>query len=406
MTALTTDVRHTIAIIGGGLAGASLALLLVQQLPTHRALLLEQHALPCDASLPVLPSFDARSTALSYSTRDTLHHLGVWDALQALSAPIVSVHVSEQHRPTGLLMQAAELALPALGYVLENRHLGHVLLHALRQHPRIHCVDNTHIQQLHFTADAVHLHTDHTAYAAALAVIADGSHSALRQRLGIACDETPYHQSAVIANVETEKPHNGMAYERFTRTGPVALLPLPAIGTRHRAALIWTVPQEEVHTVLSLSDTDFLLRVQERFGDRCGRLLAMGERHSYPLVLRQAREQVRSRMVLLGNAAHSLHPVAGQGFNLILRDCVALTDTLVAANQQGQHAGELSVLQRYLQQQRWDQQKTIRASDALPRLFGTTALPHTVLRTAVLLGLDFLPGLRPRFAREATGLPS
>lgn len=406
MTTPAPDAHRCIAIVGGGLAGASLALLLATHLPTHHIRLLEQHVLPTGTAPPTLPSFDARSTALSCSTRDILHSLGLWDTLAPHAATILSVHVSEQHRPAGLLMQAHELSLPALGYVLENRHLGHVLLHALQQHPRITCHDHTHTQQLRYTADAVQLLTDHGEYAATLAVIADGSDSALRQRLGIACDDTPYHQCAIIANVETEKPHGGIAYERFTRHGPVALLPLPMVDARHRAALIWTVPEEEADAMLTLPDDDFLARVQERFGDRCGRLRAVGARHSYPLVLRQAREQVRTRTVLLGNAAHSLHPVAGQGFNLILRDCAALVDVLATATQQGHHVGELAVLQRYLQQQQWDQQKTITASDVLPRLFSNSALPHTALRTAALLGLDFLPGLRARFAREATGLPT
>jgi 2-polyprenyl-6-methoxyphenol 4-hydroxylase len=397
---------HTVAIVGGGMAGASLALLLAARLPEHHILLIERHTLTPDLAQLALPSFDARATALACSTRDILHGLGLWETLQAHAEPILAVHVSEKNRPAGMLMRADEMQLPALGYVVENRHLGQALLQALQQHPRIRCLDNTHTQQLQFTPDHAVLHTDGGNIEAALVVVADGGESGLRQTLGIACTEEPYAQCALIANVVPEKPHQGVAYERFTDTGPVALLPLQSVGSQARAALVWTIPEADADTLLALPEDAFLLRVQERFGERVGKLCAAGARYTYPLILRQAREQVRSRVVLLGNAAHSLHPVAGQGFNLILRDCLALADTLSDAAQHGRDIGALPVLQHYVQHQHWDQQKTIAASDLLPRLFSSRTLPHTMLRTAALLGLDFLPGLRTRFAREATGLPT
>ncbi len=409
---LPADIKiaTTIAIVGGGMAGASLALLLANRLPRFHIVLIEKNALHAASTEQLsLPSFDARSTALSCSTRDILRSIGVWNALEPSLEPIQSVHVSERHRAPGILMRADTVDQPALGYVVENRHLGQHLLSALRQNPAITCLDETSIERVQFTADAAllsHQERTHPAWTlpVALAVIADGSQSALRKQLGIAVDETPYDQHAIIANVVTENPHAGVAYERFTDTGPIALLPLKTIMGAHRAALVWTLPDAEADTVLAMSDTDFLARIMERFGDRCGKLLAVGARHSYPLALAQAREQVRTRLVLLGNAAHSLHPVAGQGFNLILRDCLALTDTLVQAVNTQRDIGELGVLQHYWDTQHWDQQKTITASDWLPRLFSSRDAPHKALRTAALLGLDFLPGLREWFAREATGV--
>ena len=395
----------TIAIVGGGMAGASLALLLAHQLPDYRILLIEKNALHTAAPEQLaLPSFDARSTALSCSTRDILQAIGIWDALQPSLEPIRAVHVSERQRAAGMLMRADDVALPALGYVVENRHLGQQLLHAIAQQPAITCLAQTSIERLHFTADTAVLSTATEMHEVALAVIADGSQSLLRQQLGIAVDEMPYYQRAIIANVVTEKPHSGIAYERFTDTGPIALLPLQMVNNQHRAALVWTLPDADAETVLTLDDDAFMARVMERFGNRCGRLLAVGARNTYPLVLAQAREQVRTRVVLLGNAAHSLHPVAGQGFNLILRDCQALANTLTQAAHDQRDVGSLSVLQRYLQQQQWDQHKTITASDWLPKLFTSRHTPQKALRTAALLGLDFLPGLREWFAREATGI--
>lgn len=399
-----------VAIVGGGMAGAALALLLAQRLPTLSIAVVEQHALPVHASEQLsLPSFDARSTALSFSTRKMLDEMQVWQAFQHSVQAILQVHVSERQRPLGVLMRAEETGLPALGYVIENRVLGQVLLHAVRQQTRITLHDNTQVHALALHADAAQLTMQTGSEAenslrAKLVVVADGAQSRLRQQLGIAVDEQPYEQHALIANVVTELPHAAVAYERFTQDGPIALLPLLDCENKHRAALIWTLPDKHIEEIIQLPEAEFLQRVQEQLGNRCGRLLAVGARHSYPLSLVQAREQVRSRIVLMGSAAHHLHPVAGQGFNLIMRDCLALVETLAVATAHQRDIGTLAVLQHYLQQQQWDQQKTVTASDWLPRLFSNRHVPHTMLRSAALLGLDFLPGMREWFAREATGL--
>jgi 2-polyprenyl-6-methoxyphenol 4-hydroxylase len=385
-------------------------LLLAQRLPTLSIAVVEQHALPVHASeqLP-LPSFDARATALSFSTRKMLDEVQVWQALQHSAQAILQVHVSERQRALGVLMRAEETGLPALGYVIENRVLGQVLLQAVRQQTQIALHDSTQVHALALHADAAQL-TMQTGSGAEnilrtkLVVVADGAQSRLRQQLGIAVDEQPYEQHALVANVVTELPHAAVAYERFTQDGPIALLPLLDCENKHRAALIWTLPDKQIDEVMQLSEAEFLQRVQAQLGNRCGRLLAVGARHSYPLSLVQAREQVRSRIVLMGSAAHHLHPVAGQGFNLIMRDCLVLVETLATATAHQRDIGALAVLQQYLAQQQWDQQKTVTASDWLPRLFSNRHVPHTMLRSAALLGLDFLPGMREWFAREATGL--
>lgn len=400
--------RVDVAIVGGGMAGAGLALLLAHKLPTLSIALIEQFPLhvASDEQLAV-PSFDARSTALAGSTQKILATLGLWLRLSAQVEPILQVHVSERSRPAGMLMRAEDSGLPALGYVIENRLLGNVLLQAVLQQSQIRTLSPAQVSGLSLSASCATLAIDHDQTQlldASLVVIADGAHSVLRQQLGIAADTTPYDQHALVVNVETELPHGGIAYERFTDTGPVALLPLPDYEGRHRAALVWTVPDSEIDGVMALSSAEFLLRVRQRFGDRCGRLLAVGTRHCYPLSLIQAREQMRSRVVLIGNAAHQLHPVAGQGFNLILRDCEALVETLIPVVATNGDVGDIAVLQQYFNQQAWDQQKTVTVSDWLPRLFGSRDRSQRLLRSAALLGLDFLPGMRAWFAREATGL--
>ena len=397
-----------VAIVGGGMAGAGLALLLAKKIPELTIVLIEQHPLQVvTAEQLAIPSFDARSTALSCSTQKILESLSVWSQLKSHAEPILQVHVSERTRPLGLLMRAEDTEVPALGYVIENRWLGNILLKALlSQQERIRTLSPAHVEKITMSASGAMLAIkadQDLLLNAKLVVVADGAQSTLRQQLGIGSDNTPYDQHALVANVVTELPHDGVAYERFTETGPVALLPLPD-EKKKRAALIWTLPDNEINEVMHLPDEEFLLRVQQHIGGRCGKLLAVGARYCYPLSLVQAREQVRSRVVLMGSAAHHLHPVAGQGFNLIMRDCLALVETLKSVVVNGGDVGDLSALQQYLGKQQWDQQKTVVASDWLPRLFSNRDRPQILLRSAALMGLDFLPGLREWFAREATGL--
>lgn len=398
-----------IAIVGGGMAGAGLALLMAQQLPDLSIALVEQHPMQvASAAQLAVPSFDARSTALACSTQQILENLGLWQFLQQEAEPILQVHVSERNRPLGMLMRAEETGLPALGYVIENRLLGNVLLQSvLSHHENIRTFSPAQVGSIKMSERCATLaiSSDEQFFLdAKLVVIADGAQSALRQQLGIAADNTPYDQHALVANLVMELPHRGVAYERFTETGPVALLPLQDYEKDHRAALIWTVPDSEVNEVMELPAAEFLMRVQQKIGTRCGKLLSVGARYCYPLALIQAREQVRSRVVLMGSAAHHLHPVAGQGFNLIMRDCLALVETLKPIAMRGGDVGDIAVLQQYVARQQWDQQKTVTASDWLPRLFSNRDRPQMLLRSAAMLGLDFLPGVREWFAREATGV--
>jgi ubiquinone biosynthesis UbiH/UbiF/VisC/COQ6 family hydroxylase len=235
-------------------------------------------------------------------------------------------------------------------------------------------------------------------------VIADGSESSLREQLGIAVDRKSYHQAAVIANITTTAFHQHIAYERFTDSGPMALLPLQDFADEHRCALVWTISENFADEVKQMDDITFLQQVQQRFGTRLGFFTKAGKRTIYPLALHMAREQVRSHLVLMGNAAHSMHPVAGQGFNLSLRDSAALVETLQTAVANLESIGSLSVLQRYLDRQLWDQEKTINASHLLTLLFSTSETSAAFTRNTGLLGLNFLPGIKQWFAKHAMGI--
>jgi 2-octaprenyl-6-methoxyphenol hydroxylase len=240
---------------------------------------------------------------------------------------------------------------------------------------------------------------------AALLVVADGASSGLRERLGVTVSEKPYGQHAMVANVASREPHQGCAFERFTAEGPVAMLPLLGVtGAANRSALVWTVSPEEGEQLLSCPDMEFLQVLQGRFGYRLGRLEQVGERHSYPLSLVQSDEQVRQGVVVMGNAAHALHPVAGQGYNLALRDVAELSKALVGAIAAGVPCGDLAHLQRYQQRQQADQLRTIEMSDRLPSLFMVADPLVGLARDLALSGLDIFPALKRGFAHYAAGV--
>jgi 2-octaprenyl-6-methoxyphenol hydroxylase len=235
-------------------------------------------------------------------------------------------------------------------------------------------------------------------------VIADGAHSRLAGSIGVAYRQTDYHHQAIIANLCTAKPHHGRAFERFTDQGPMALLPLPAVAGQSRSALVWTMPVELATPIGALDDAQFLAQLQERFGYRLGAFTRLGERHNYPLKLVEATEQVRTGVAIMGNAAHFLHPVAGQGFNLALRDVAHLVDVLQMARKSGRQPGELAVLKSYQQAQAMDQRNTTLFSDRVSELFSWSQPLVAVARDVGLSAMDVVLPAKSWFLRQAAGL--
>jgi 2-octaprenyl-6-methoxyphenol hydroxylase len=387
--------RVDLAIIGGGLVGASLALALQGEAKVRgwRISLIEPFA-PGEG---YQPSYDARSTALSYGTRLIYQRLGLWQAIAERAEPIRHIHVSDRGRFAAARLSAAEEGVPALGYVVENAWLGQCLWQALDQQvvswrspaqvTRLDALENGY----RLTLD------DESSLECDLAILADGGRSGLREQLGIGVSHRPYGQSALIANISPQDDHQGLAFERFTEDGPMAMLPL----ADKRCALVWTRPTADAERLLRLDEASFLDELQQAFGYRLGALRQVGARHLYPLTLTEAEEQVRSHLVVLGNAAHSLHPIAGQGYNLSLRDTLALAETLLASSAP---LGDLATLQGYLQRQRVDQQLTVGFSDQVTRLFSSGQPLLAAGRGLGLLGLDLLPPAKRWFARQAMGL--
>ncbi len=396
-----------IAIIGGGMVGTSLANMLAVSQPQLRIALIEAQPFARADEIHYQASFDARSTALSYGTAKILRELGLWGTLQRHITPIAQVHVSDRGHFLGGLIDAAANNLDAVGYVVENAWLGKVLLGHLQAQETIQCFAPAKVVQLipqensarlQVQADGQEFFID-----AALAVVADGGDSAVRRNLGIATQVREYGQTAIITNVEFSEPHAGVAYERFTDQGPIALLPLGESICAQQSALVWTLPTDQAEKILQASEEDFLSQLQARFGFRVGKLTRVARRYAYPLQLLLAEEQIRSHVVLLGNAAHFLHPVAGQGFNLALRDCACLVETLRGAIANKLSPGDLSVLQTYLDRQAFDQQLTIEFSDKLVRLFSNDHLPLIALRHLGLFSLEYFPLLKDQFIAQTMG---
>ncbi|MEC9254661.1 MAG: 2-octaprenyl-6-methoxyphenyl hydroxylase, partial [Pseudomonadota bacterium] len=347
------------------------------------------------------PSFDGRATALSWGTRQILEELDIWNSIAPYACSIDHIQVSDEGRFGQAQLHANEQNTEALGYIIENHRLGQGLLAGLNDSDKLHVMAPNCAETVCMTAEGAELKLDdgHT-LTTKLLIMADGGRSPLPRQLGIEQSRKDYGAQALVTQVKCDKPHDHWAYERFSSDGPIAFLPL----NKDEYAVVWTLSDDEVDDVLALADDALIERLQARIGYRVGKISAIGERLTYPLALVKSSEQVRRSLVLLGNAAHSLHPVAGQGFNLTLRDAAALAEHLNRAAMQGQDVGSLEVLEAYLQQQSADQRNTITASDLLPQIFGSKVPAVAFLRDAGLLTMAAAPVARRLFARHAMGL--
>ncbi|HJS21247.1 MAG TPA: 2-octaprenyl-6-methoxyphenyl hydroxylase [Steroidobacteraceae bacterium] len=396
-----------VAIVGGGMVGASLAAALT---PLRlRVALIESVPLQSQAQ----PSFDERTTALSNGSRRILTSMGVWDAVAPEAAPIRRIHVSDQGRFGFARIDAAEEGVAALGFVLPNRVLGAALWERLTRDPAIEILCPARVEEVTAGTEAVALRAStgelSRTLSARLLVAADGANSTIRKALGIEASSWDYEQTAIITNVATRKFHDHVAYERFTATGPLAVLPL-ADG---RCTVVWTLAPEAAQATMQLDDATFLARLQERFGFRLGRFTRVGRRHAYPLALTRAQERVGSRVVIIGNAAQGLHPIAGQGFNLGLRDVATLAEVIADSRAT---LGEGSMLERYDEWRRTDRRGVIAFTDGLVRLFGNPLGSVKVARDLGMLLFDVLPpaksalsalsmGVTGKLPRLARGVP-
>jgi len=410
------DKDFDIIIVGGGLAGASLACALggselrvavIEAVPFGTPAQ-PSHAVPGGINVAgggMPGAGDGRTVALNYGSRRIFAALGLWERIAALGAcPIERIHISDRGRFGFTRLEAASMGVEALGYVVETRVLGQALQQALQGFANVRLIAPARLQQLTITEDSATVTLDAESglgpLTARLVVGADGVHSAVRAAAGIGAETADYHQTAIVTTITPERPHGCTAYERFTASGPLALLP----KTENRMAVVWSAHSKDADGLMALSDAEFLQGLQARFGNRLGRLAKLGKRQAYPLALTHAADHVRPRLALVGNAAHTVHPVAGQGFNLGLRDVAALAELLVQAARAGGDIGALSVLNEFAAWRQPDDRAVMRFTNGLVRTFSNDFTPLALARGLGLTLVDLAPPLKRALLRRTMGL--
>jgi 2-octaprenyl-6-methoxyphenol hydroxylase len=400
-----TDGSCQVAIAGGGLVGTSLALALAH---AHIPVALVEAS---ESQRRDDTGYGSRPIALSQGSRRIFDALGVWNSIRASVTPISRIHVSDRGHFGFARLCAEDFSIDALGYVIAAAELGQALDSALASAPAVRVLRPAIVTDVERDrAPSVRLsvaassdtpeHETHSRLEAPLMVLCDGGRSPLRERLGISVDEREYHQSAVTARVETRSPHGGVAYERFTADGPLALLPMHG----NHCGLVWSVDAGTGERLSSLDDDAFLRALTEQFGLRLGGFISSGPRSHFPLSLVRATQVVGDRLAVIGNAANHLHPVAGQGLNLGLRDAAALAEIVTASIREGGDPGDPSVLARYAEWRHRDQRIVSRATDALVRLFSNRFAPLVVARGLGLLAFDVFAPAKRHFGSHAMGL--
>ncbi|EGR0246908.1 2-octaprenyl-6-methoxyphenyl hydroxylase [Vibrio parahaemolyticus] len=387
--------QYDVVIAGGAMAGATLALAIEH---------LSQGALrvavvePFKAQSDQHPGFDSRSIALSYGTVNLLRHLELWSAIEPFSTPIEHIHVSDRSHAGMTDITKHDVGVEALGYVVELADVGRVYQELLTHSTAIdlYCPDSAkHITR---TQENVTIElASGELLNAKLLVAADGAVSQCCQQIGLELSEHDFDQVAVIANIVTQEPHQGRAFERFTENGPVALLPM----SDNRMSLVWCLRPDEAQIVMELSESEFLERLQQDFGWRLGAMQKVGLRASYPLLLRHRKQNISHRFAIVGNAAQTLHPIAGQGFNLGIRDVVTLAEELV---KQGEDVGRYHGLIRFSQRREADRNETIWLTNSLVHVFSNDLLAMRIGRNTALAAMDNLSIFKQPLLRHTLGL--
>jgi 2-octaprenyl-6-methoxyphenol hydroxylase len=342
--------------------------------------------------------------ALSHGTMQILSAIGVWPEVTARDAtPIKSIHISDLGHSGFTRLRHTDAGVDALGYIVPARVLGQALM-ARMDNVEAEFICPGQVNGISYDEDCVSLtaqtNSGETTVRCGLVVLADGGRSPAREWLGIKTGSRDYGQTAILTTVTPERDHHNKAYERFTATGPLALL--PTSGNRY--AVVWTTTSSQAPELMGLSDSEFLASLQARFGYRAGNLRNLGERKAYPLSLVRVPKPIARRAVVIGNAAHTIHPVSGQGFNLGLRDVAVLAEVLHNAVRNGDDIGSITVLGPYADWRRDDTRATITFTDGLIRLFCNESPPLALLRGVGMVAVDIFPSLKRFLLRRTMGL--
>lgn len=386
-----------IVIAGGGMVGGSLAVAL-SALPLKIALV---EAYP--ANVTQQAGYDDRAIALSYGSSQILRGMGIWDLVAELANPIDSIHVSDRGHFGATRLSAKQQKVPALGYLIEARSYGQVLTDCLSQSD-VKVLQPSQIDSIESNDDALTVlaSSDRSVEKinTKLLIACDGENSAIRNMVDVSATTHDYQQVAVVANISTEMPHENKAFERFTEQGPIALLPM----SDNRCSLVWTLAADQFQTMLDLSDEDFLTALGDAFGYRLGRFTRVGKRSSFPLRLTKSDQLIASRVAIVGNAAHALHPVAGQGLNLALRDIADLAGQVADSLSRSEDIGSAKLLNAYAAMRDKDTTRTIQYTDSLVKIFSNDNFLVGHTRAVGLTAIDRLLPLRTLLAKQSMGL--
>ena len=395
MTRRKTDLRADVAIIGGGLAGGAMALALAKHGVSVVSIDRE------DPKTMMEAAFDGRCSAIALSAKNLLSRIGVWDEIAPEACPIEEIRVADGDSPLFLHYDHADVGGEPFGFMVENRVNRRGLNKAMKGVDGLVGRAPAEVESIDRRVGGATVRLgDRTVVRAGLLVGADGRRSKTRDDAGIKLTSWSYRQVGIVCTVKTEKPHNNIAHEHFLPAGPFAILPM----LDNRASLVWTEKESLGKTILGLSDEDFHRELMHRFGDFLGEVKIVGPRWAYPLNLQYAERATDRRLVLIGDAYHGMHPIAGQGLNMGLRDVAALAEILVETKRLGLDLGDSPVLARYERWRRFDNTVMLALTDALTRLFSNDIGPVRVARDIGLATVNKIPPLKRLFMRHAMGL--
>lgn len=402
----TSEIQKAdILVIGGGLAGGTLSLALAQNGFEVATVDREDLAGWTDRG------FDGRASAIALSSQRVLGGVGIWDLIEAETAPMLDIRISDGHSPLFLHYDHAELAAPGeapepFGYMVENRSIRTALTALVPKTKGLTYFAPNEVVKLERAKDGVkavlkdgtHIHAD-------LVVACEGRNSPTRDAAGIKLTKWDYKQAGIVCTVEHERSHDFCAQEHFLPSGPFAILPLPGTADKPgcRSSIVWTERADLWPIMMELDDDDFMEELELRFGDFLGEIAVVGPRFAYPLSLQYAETYIKERLALVADSAHGMHPIAGQGLNMGLRDVAALAEVLVEARRTGQDIGSLAVLEKYERWRRFDNDLMLGVTDALVKLFSNGIEPVMFARDVGMAAVNQLPDLKRFFMRHAMG---
>jgi 2-octaprenyl-6-methoxyphenol hydroxylase len=388
-----------ILIVGGGMAGCSLACALAGA--GFAVVVLDR----VDQSQQTTDEFDGRASAIAEAPKKMLDQIGMWRNLSQNFTPILDIRVADGSSPLFLHYDHEDVGEDAFGYMVENRHFRRAVFARLKELNNVTYLAPGELKSISYNPEGVTAElSDGRHIKAGLLVGADGRQSQIRQDAGIKLTSWSYHQTGIVLSVDHEIPHHNIAQEHFLPAGPFAILPLPGEdGQNNRSSIVWTEKDALVESIMALPEKEFAVEFNQRFGDFLGEVKFIGPRWTYPLTLQYAETSIAERMVLVGDASHGMHPIAGQGLNMGLRDVAALAEVLTDARRLGLDIGTASVLDQYEQWRRFDNTLMLAMTDGLNRLFSNDIAPLKLARDIGLAAVNKAGPLKKIFMRHAMG---